>query len=100
VAKEWAISLFYFMDGTENKENENEYNEKITKEYLKKLGNRIKALRIKKGYSSYDFFAYDHHISRAQWGRYENGQDLKFSSLLKVVTAFGMTFSEFFSEGF
>jgi len=86
------------MDGTDNKANED--NEKITKEYLKKLGNRIKALRIKKGYSSYDFFAYDHHISRAQWGRYENGQDLKFSSLLKVVTAFGMTFSEFFSEGF
>lgn len=77
-----------------------EQHEKLTAEYLLKLGSRIKALRIKKGYSSYEFFAYDHHISRAQWGRYENGQDLKFSSLLKVVNAFDMTFSEFFSEGF
>ena len=86
------------MHGGDNKIKEQQ--EKLTTEYLLKLGNRVKALRIKKGYSSYEFFAYDHHISRAQWGRYENGQDLKFSSLLKVVTAFGMTFSEFFSEGF
>jgi transcriptional regulator with XRE-family HTH domain len=86
------------MDDVENKENER--NAEITKEYLKKLGNRIKTLRIKKGYSNYDFFAYEHHIPRAQWGRYENGQDLRFSSLLKVVKAFDMTFSEFFSEGF
>lgn len=98
MAKRWAISLFYFMDDIKNKTNADD--EELTKEYLKKLGNRIKALRIKKGYSSYDFFAYDHHISRAQWGRYENGQDLRFSSLLKVVKAFDMTFSDFFSEGF
>jgi transcriptional regulator with XRE-family HTH domain len=86
------------MQSGDNKASE--FSEKLTKEYLKKLGSRIKSLRIKKGYTSYDFFAYDHHISRAQWGRYENGQDLKFSSLLKVVTAFDMTFTEFFSEGF
>lgn len=71
-----------------------------SKEYLKKLGNRIKELRIKAGYTSYEFFAYDHNIPRAQWGRYENGQDLKFSSLLKVVEAFDMSLSEFFGEGF
>ena len=86
------------MDDVENKANERD--KEMAKEYLKKLGNRIKALRIKKGYSNYDFFAYDHHIPRAQWGRYENGQDLRFSSLLKVVNAFDMTLSEFFSEGF
>ncbi len=67
---------------------------------LKKLGERIKQLRIKKGYTSYEYFAYDHHISRSQFGRYEQGQDLKFSSLLKVVEAFGISLSEFFSEGF
>lgn len=69
-------------------------------EYLKKLGNRIKQLRIKKGYASYEHFAYDHDISRAQFGRYEKGQDLKFTSLVKVVKSFDMTLTEFFSEGF
>lgn len=77
-----------------------EQHEIHSKEYLQKLGSRIKELRIKAGYSSYEFFAYDHNISRAQWGRYENGQDLKFSSLVKVVEAFNMTLSEFFKEGF
>lgn len=67
---------------------------------LKKLGERIKQLRIKEGYTSYEYLAYDHNISRAQFGRYEKGQDLRFSSLIKVINAFGITLSEFFSEGF
>lgn len=83
----------------QNKRNR-EQHETHSREYLQKLGNRIKALRIQAGYTSYEFFAYDHNISRAQWGRYENGQDLKFSSLVKVVDAFNMTLSEFFNEGF
>ncbi len=71
-----------------------------TEEALKKLGKRIKQLRIQKGYTSYEYFAYDHDISRAQFGRYENGEDLRFSSLLKVVNALDISLEEFFSEGF
>lgn len=67
---------------------------------LKKLGERIKSLRIKKGYSSYEYFAYEHNISRAQFGRYERGEDLRFSTLIKIIKAFDMTLEEFFSEGF
>jgi len=67
---------------------------------LAALGKRIKALRIKKGYTNYEYFAYEHDIPRAQFGRYENGEDLRYSSLLKVIRAFGMTLQEFFSEGF
>ncbi len=68
--------------------------------YQQKLGQRIKELRLKKGYTSYEYFAYDNNISRAQKGRYEKGQDLRFSSLVKVVHALGVTLEEFFSEGF
>lgn len=71
-----------------------------TDEQLQKLGARIKALRIERGYSSYEYFAYEHGISRAQFGRYEQGQDLRFSSLVKIASAFGMTLPEFFSDGF
>jgi len=67
---------------------------------LQKLGKRIKSLRISKGYTSYEYFAYEHDISRAQFGRYEKGEDLRFSSLIKVVSSFDMTLNEFFSEGF
>ncbi len=69
-------------------------------EVLKKLGERIKSLRISKGYSSYEYFAYEHNISRAQFGRYERGEDLRFSTLVKIIKAFDMTLEEFFSEGF
>lgn len=76
--------------------------EKITDKevVLKQLGQRIKSLRIKKGYTSYEYFAYEHNISRAQFGRYERGEDLRFSTLIKIVSAFNMTLEEFFSEGF
>lgn len=64
------------------------------------LGERIKALRIKAGYSSYEIFAYDIGIHRVQVGRYEKGQNLNYLTLLKLVRAFDMTLEEFFSEGF
>lgn len=67
---------------------------------LIKLGKRIKQLRIAKGYTSYEYFAYEHNISRAQFGRYEKGEDLRYSSLLKVIRAFDISLEEFFNEGF
>ncbi|RLJ31165.1 helix-turn-helix transcriptional regulator [Chryseobacterium indologenes] len=77
-----------------------EEKEFLKDEVLQKLGKRIKQIRIAKGYSSYEYFAYEHNISRAQYGRYEKGEDLRFSTLAKVIHAFGMTMDEFFSEGF
>lgn len=77
-----------------------EEKEFLKDEVLQKLGKRIKQIRIAKGYSSYEYFAYEHNISRAQYGRYEKGEDLRFSTLAKVIHAFGMTIDEFFSEGF
>ena len=67
---------------------------------MKQLGARVKSLRIEKGYSNYEQFAFQHNIARAQYGRYENGEDLRFSSLLRVIDAFDMTLAEFFEEGF
>ncbi len=46
------------------------------------------------------YFAYEHNIPRAQFGRYGKGEDPRYSSLLKVVRALGMSMEEFFSEGF
>ncbi|AZB24286.1 XRE family transcriptional regulator [Chryseobacterium bernardetii] len=77
-----------------------EEKEFLKEEILKKLGKRIRELRIAKGYSSYEYFAYEHNISRAQFGRYEKGEDLRFSTLAKIIYAFDMTLEEFFSEGF
>lgn len=93
-----AIVLFYPMKAKGKKSQT--IPDLSSEEELKKLAARIKALRIQKGYSSYEYFAYEHGISRAQFGRYEQGQDLRYSSLIKLINAFGMTVPEFFSEGF
>lgn len=74
--------------------------EEFKQEQLQKLANRIKQLRIEKGYTSYEYFAYDHNIPRAQYGRYEKGEDLKFSSLLKILKGLNISLQEFFEEGF
>ena len=63
------------------------------------LAKRIKELRLKKGYTNYEYFAYENNLPRAQYGRYEKGEDLRFSSLIKIIKAFNITPQEFFSEG-
>lgn len=98
VTHEKQIHLFYWMKRRDKKSSKtNELGKEIT---LQKVGTRIKNLRINKGYTSYEYFAYDHNISRAQFGRYEQGQDLRLSSLIKVLNALEITLQEFFNEGF
>ena len=64
------------------------------------LAKRLKELRVEKGYSNYENFAFDNDLPRAQYGRYEKGEDLRFSSLMKVIRAYGISPKEFFSKGF
>lgn len=74
--------------------------EKDLENLLEKMGKRMQKLRKEKGYKNYELFAYENEIPRAQYGRYERGQDLKLSSLLKVVRGYNITLKDFFSEGF
>lgn len=63
------------------------------------LAQRIKDLR-KRTHSSYEIFAYENNITRSQWGRYETGEDIRFTSLVKCCKIFDISLEEFFSEGF
>lgn len=67
---------------------------------IQNLAKRIRQLRIEQGYSNYETFAFKHEISRTQYGRYEKGEDLRFTSLMKLIKAFDLTPEEFFSTGF
>jgi transcriptional regulator with XRE-family HTH domain len=67
---------------------------------LKKLGNRLRAVREAQGETSYEKFAFKKDLNRTQIWRYENGEDLKFSSLLKVLKALDISLKDFFNEGF
>lgn len=75
-------------------------NSTFTENQLANLGKRLKEIRIARGYTNYEQFAFDNEIPRAQYGRYEKGQDLRFSSLTKVLKALNISLEEFFSKGF
>ena len=74
--------------------------DKYTDKQLANLGKRIKKIRKEAGFTNYEQFAFTHGINRSQYGRYENGEDLRFSSLLKVLKALDISLEDFFKEGF
>ena len=65
-----------------------------------KISRRFKALRIQRGYTTVEAFTKDTGLSRSQYLRFEKGNDLKLSSLVKIIRAFNMTFEEFFRDYF
>ena len=69
--------------------------ESIVDSDLNSLSERIKELRKKTGFSA-EQFAFEHNIARSQYSRYESGKDIRYSTLLKIIRAFGLTPSEFF----
>jgi transcriptional regulator with XRE-family HTH domain len=64
------------------------------------LAERLKALRKAKGFTNYEQFAYTYGIGRDKYGRYENGYNVNYKTLMKLIKSYGMTVSEFFSKGF
>ena len=72
----------------------------ISPDLIKQVADRIKALRKSRGYTNYEDFAQKHDIGRAQYWRYEKGENLTLASLSKILKAFNMTVKEFFGDGF
>lgn len=64
----------------------------------KKIGNRIKQLRLDAGYTAAEDFAHDNGIPRAQYARYEAGMNMTLSSLLTIVRCHNITLAEFFKD--
>ncbi|MBD79036.1 MAG: hypothetical protein CL840_08965 [Crocinitomicaceae bacterium] len=65
---------------------------------LKNVGERLRQLRISKGYSNYEHLAYELGISRSQYGRYEKGANMKMSTFIKILRFLQISFSEFFDD--
>lgn len=63
---------------------------------LKKVGDRLKELRIKKGFTSYEEFSWSYDLDRKQYWRMENGANMTLKSLLKLLNIHQITFEEFF----
>jgi transcriptional regulator with XRE-family HTH domain len=65
---------------------------------IKKIAQKIKQLRINKGYKSYETFALDHELDRKQYWRIENGSNITLATLLKVLKIHRISLKRFFSD--
>jgi hypothetical protein len=63
---------------------------------IKKIAKRIKELRIKKGYTAYEKFAFDNDLSRVTYGEHEKGKNMTLSSLLRLLDIHKISLEEFF----
>jgi len=67
--------------------------------FKEKIGKTLKRLREERGYTNYENFAFENNIARSQYGKYEKGsEDLRLSSLFKVLNAMNISFEDFFKE--
>ena len=66
---------------------------------LKEIGERIKLLRQKKGYNSYESFAIDNDLSRMQYWRIEKGlSNITIKSLTRILKIHNITIEDFFAK--
>ena len=64
---------------------------------LIKIGERLRDLRKKAKYKSYENFAFDNELNRVQYGRMEKGSNITLVSLLKVLDIHKISLEEFFT---
>ena len=65
---------------------------------LKQIAQKLKQLRLAKGYSSYESFAFDHDLPRVGYGRHEQGSNLTLKSLLRLLDIHQLSLTDFFGD--
>lgn len=63
-----------------------------------KIAERLKELRIQKGYSSHENFAWDNNLNRVQYWRVEKGTNITMKTLLAILDIHNISLSEFFKD--
>jgi len=82
------ISKFRYMEKSK---------EELDKEILQ-VAEKIKTLRVKAGFTSYETFAFTHDINRVQYYRIEKGQNITLKTLIKVLKIHELTLQDFFKD--
>jgi transcriptional regulator with XRE-family HTH domain len=67
---------------------------------MEDIGRRVRELRIKKGYTSAENFAYDHDLPRVHYWRIERGKvNITIKSLHRILSIHKITIEDFFRNG-
>lgn len=62
------------------------------------IGEKLKKLRIEKGYTSYEQFAIAHDLHAAYYWNIEKGRNISIDYLQNLLEIHGLTFEEFFKD--
>ena len=62
------------------------------------IANKIKELRIQKGYTSHESFAWDNNLNRVQYWRIEKGTNITLKTHLSVLDIHGISLADFFKD--
>ena len=73
--------------------------EKTVQKTLEEIGQRLRELRKKKGYTSAESFAYDYDLPRVHYWRIERGKvNITIKSLHKLLSIHKISIEDFFNE--
>ena len=70
-----------------------------TSDIYRLIGIKLKMLRIKNGYTSYENFAFDNGINAAYYFSVEKGRNISINYLNNILKIHKVSFEEFF-KGF
>lgn len=62
------------------------------------ISERIKKLRIEKGFTSYEQFAFEYKLPRSGYGNHEKGRNITLKSLLRILDIHGISLEDFFKD--
>ena len=65
---------------------------------LIKIANKIKDLRIQKGYSSHENFTWDNNLNRIQYWRIEKWANITLKIFLSILDIHKISLNSFFSD--
>ena len=73
--------------------------DKSVQKTLEDIGNKLRDLRKKKGYTSAETFAYDYDLPRVHYWRIEKGKvNLTIRTLHKILAIHKLTVEDFFAD--
>lgn len=65
---------------------------------INQISKKLKEIRLSKGYSSYETFAFDNNLNRVQYWRIESGSNITLKTLLKVLDIHKISLEDFFKD--
>jgi hypothetical protein len=75
-----------------------ENSEKNIELKINQISKKLKEIRLSKGYSSYETFAFDNNLNRVQYWRIESGSNITLKTLIKVLDIHKISLEDFFKD--